>query len=143
MCIRDRCREIIRRTEEELLLQVWEEDLPQIEKDLKELEEKDVRLGLVFFGEEEKKLPFRQYCRHGMLEDKKKEMGGRFITLVSDNKEVVFGQIVEEHTAEVIWSPVSYTHLGRKGAYSQRNSKCTGNSGGFLYINIRYYFRCV
>lgn len=99
-----KCREIIRRTEEELLIQVWEEDLPQIEKDLKELEKKDVRMGLVFFGEEEKKLPFRQYCRHGMLEDKKKEMGGRFITLVSDNKEVVFGQIVEEHTAEVIWS---------------------------------------
>ena len=31
-------------------------------------------------------------------------MGGRFVTLVSDDTEVVFGQIVEEHTAEVIWT---------------------------------------
>ncbi|MPM94620.1 hypothetical protein SDC9_141768 [bioreactor metagenome] len=41
---------------------------------------------------------------HGMGEEKKKEMGGRWITLVSDSKEVVFGQIISKSIAEVIWT---------------------------------------
>lgn len=39
-----------------------------------------------------------------MLTEKREEMGGRFITLVSDEKEVVFGQILSENVAEVIWT---------------------------------------
>lgn len=31
-------------------------------------------------------------------------MGGRWITLVSDNKEVVFGQIINDTVSEVIWT---------------------------------------
>ena len=41
---------------------------------------------------------------HGMGEEKKKEMGGRWITLVSDFKEVIFGQIISKSIAEVIWT---------------------------------------
>lgn len=99
-----KCREIIMRTEKELLVQIWEEDLEQIKSELTEIEGRGVRLGLVYFSEDDKDLPFKQYCRHGMLNDKREEMGGRFVTLVSDGNEVVFGQIVEEHTAEVIWT---------------------------------------
>ena len=99
-----KCREIIKRTKEELLVQIWEEDYLQVEKELIKLEAKGIRIGLVYFSEREIELPFKQYCCHGMLEDKRAEMGGRFVTLVSDNQEVVFGQIVEEHAAEVIWS---------------------------------------
>lgn len=39
-----------------------------------------------------------------MLEEKKEEMGGRFLTLVSDKKEAVFGQIVSDAVSEVIWT---------------------------------------
>lgn len=100
-----KCRNIIRHTEDELLIQIWEEDLPQIEKELKGLEEKGVRLGIVYFSEDENSsIPFKNYSRHGMLAEKRKEMGGRFITLVSDEEEVVFGQIINETVAEVIWT---------------------------------------
>lgn len=99
-----KCREIIQRTRKELLVQIWEEDYKQIETELRKLEESGIRLGVVYFSRQETELPFRQYCCHGMLEEKKAEMGGRFVTLVSDCQEVVFGQIVEAHTAEVIWS---------------------------------------
>lgn len=99
-----KCREIIKGTKKELLVQIWEEDLEQIKKELTELEARKARLGLVYFSENDRNLPFKQYCRHGMLKDKREEMGGRFVTLVSDGAEVVFGQIVEEHTAEVIWT---------------------------------------
>ena len=99
-----KCREVIMRTKRELLVQIWEEDLPQIEAELKELEDQGIRVGLVYFSKEDRELSFRNYCRHGMLDDKREEMGGRFVTLVSDLEEAVFGQIVEEHTAEVIWT---------------------------------------
>lgn len=100
-----KCRNIIQHTEEELLIQIWEEDFPQVENELQELENKGVRLGIVYFSEDENStIPFKHYSRHGMLSEKRKEMGGRFITLVSDEKEAIFGQIVNETVAEVIWT---------------------------------------
>lgn len=100
-----KCRDIIRRTKEELLVQIWMGDLPCVLSDIRMLEEKGCRLGLVIFGAEEgEEIPLKKYCRHGMGEEKKKEMGGRWITLVSDMQEVVFGQIISNSIAEVIWT---------------------------------------
>ena len=39
-----------------------------------------------------------------MLQEKREEMGGRFLTLVSDKQEVVFGQIISDASSEVIWT---------------------------------------
>lgn len=100
-----KCREIIRKTKGELLVQIWKEDLPHVVKDLKAQEEKNIRMGIVVFGAAaDEEIPLKRFCRHGMAEDKKKEMGGRWITLVSDMEEVVFGQILSESIAEVIWT---------------------------------------
>ncbi len=100
-----KCRNLIQNTKEELLLQVWKEDMPQIEKELLEAEQKGIRIGIVYFSEDEKeKLPFQHYSRHGMLTQKKEEMGGRFLTLVADKEKVVFGQILNEDTAEVLFT---------------------------------------
>lgn len=100
-----KCRNLIQHAEKELLIQVWEEDFSQIQEELLEAEERGIRIGIVYFSEDEKtKLPFQHYSRHGMLEEKKKEMGGRFITLVSDGEKVVFGQILNENSAEVIFT---------------------------------------
>jgi sugar-specific transcriptional regulator TrmB len=99
-----KCREIIKKTKGELLVQVWEEDLPFVLKELQELEEKDVRMGIVLFSGKEAEVPLKKYCRHGLVEEKLKEMGGRWITLVRDMEEVVFGQILSGSIAEVIWT---------------------------------------
>lgn len=100
-----KCRDIIRKTKEELLLQIWTEDLPCILEDVRKLEEKGLRLGVVIFGaKDDEKIPLKKYCRHGMGQEKKEEMGGRWITLVSDRREVVFGQIISDTIAEVIWT---------------------------------------
>lgn len=100
-----KCRNIIKNTSKELLIQIWEEDLSEVIEDLKELESKGVQIGLVYFCDNENiKLPFKNSVRHGMLKQKLEEMGGRFITLVSDKREVVFGQILSENVAEVIWT---------------------------------------
>ena len=100
-----KCRSILGKTESELLLQRWEEDLPRLLPKLLELEQKEIRLGIVYFGDhEETEIPLKSICRHGMLEEKKAEMGGRFLTLVSDGREVVFGQIISDAESEVIWT---------------------------------------
>lgn len=100
-----KCRNIINSTEKELLIQIWEEDISEIIDEVIELQDKGVKIGAVFFSENEKfELPLKNYVKHGMLKQKHEEMGGRFITLVSDNKQVVFGQILSGNVAEVIWT---------------------------------------
>lgn len=100
-----KCRSILKGTQSELLLQIWEEDLTQLLTQIQDLEEKGVRLGIVYFGEtKESGIPLKHVCRHGMLEEKRAEMGGRFLTLVSDRQEVVFGQIISDAVSEVIWT---------------------------------------
>lgn len=100
-----KCRDILRRTKDELLMQIWEEDIDCLMAELQKLEARGVPLGLVVFSnDKELQLPLKKYCRHGMIEAKKEEMGGRWITLVADHREVVFGQIISPSVAEVIWT---------------------------------------
>lgn len=100
-----KCRNIINRTEKELLIQIWEEDITEILDEVIALQDKGIKIAMVFFNENEKTtLPINNYVKHGMLKQKYEEMGGRFITLVSDNEQVVFGQILSGNVAEVIWT---------------------------------------
>lgn len=78
-----KCREIIKNTKNELLMQIWEEDLENVLEELQEIEKQDIRMGIVYFSNNENsKVPLKKYCRHGLVEEKLKEMGGRWITLV-------------------------------------------------------------
>ncbi|EGO63761.1 TrmB family transcriptional regulator, partial [Acetonema longum] len=100
-----KCREIIKKTKNELLVQIWEEDLPHVLEDIQELENHNIRIGVVYFSDnEDSVIPLKKYCRHGLVDEKRKEMGGKWITLVSDMNEVVFGQILSNTMAEVIWT---------------------------------------
>lgn len=100
-----KCRNIINSTEKELLIQIWEEDISEILDEVVKMQSMGIKIGVVFFSENEKStLPLNNYVKHGMLKQKYEEMGGRFITLVSDNKQVVFGQILSGNVAEVIWT---------------------------------------
>lgn len=98
-----KCRSLIRHTREELLLQIWDEELDLLADEIRGLEAAEVPAGVVVFSNREE-LPITHYRKHGMLNEKKKEMGGRWITLVSDRKEAVFGQILSGEVAEVIWT---------------------------------------
>lgn len=100
-----KCRDIIRKTKNELLVQIWEEDLPNVLKNIQELEKNNIKMGIVYFSNnKDSKIPLKKYCIHGLVEEKRKEMGGRWITIVSDMKEVIFGQILNNSIAEVIWT---------------------------------------
>jgi len=100
-----KCNDILQRTQSELLLQIWSDDLPHLIDHLKKLENNNIKMGIVIFNiKDEEKIDLASYYKHGMAEEKREEMGGRWITLVSDMKEVVFGQIINDSIAEVIWT---------------------------------------
>ncbi len=100
-----RCRTIIKNTKEELLVQIWEEDIQNVLEDIQVLEQKDIRMGIVYFSKNpESKIPLKKYCTHGFAEDKLKDMGGRWVTIVSDMREAIFGQILSNGMAEVLWT---------------------------------------
>ena len=101
----DKCRNIIKNTKKELYLQIWEEDIEQIIDDLKELESKGINLGVIYYSSsEDSKVDLKSYYRHGLAQEKYEEMGGRWITVVSDSREVIFGQIINKNSVEVIWT---------------------------------------
>lgn len=102
----EKCRCIIKNSNKEVLIQIWYEDLHNILDEIVEFEKKNKNIAVVVFGAPKDKniSELRNIYFHGMGEEKKKEMGGRWITLVSDFKEVVFGQIISESICEVIWT---------------------------------------
>ncbi len=101
----EKCKEIMNRTKDELLLQIWSDDLDNLIEELQLLEQKGIKMGIVIFNlNKNQQVPLKKYYQHGMSQAKKLDMSGRWITLVSDNKEVVFGQIINDNIAEVIWS---------------------------------------
>lgn len=102
-----KCEEIIKNTQKELLIQIWLEDIKELLPSLKELEARGVPVVAIVFveGEEnEVKIPLKSLYLHPLSNLKKIEMGGRFISLVSDMDQVIFGQILNTSSVEVIWS---------------------------------------
>lgn len=102
----EKCRNIIKNSTKEILIQIWYEDLNNILEEIVKFQKKSNNIAVVIFGApKDMEIPeLKNLYFHGMGEEKKKEMGGRWITLVSDSKEVVFGQIISKSIAEVIWT---------------------------------------
>lgn len=102
----EKCREVINNSTKEVLIQIWYEDLNNILDEIIEFQKKSKNIAVVVFGApKDMDIPeLKNLYFHGMEEEKKKEIGGRWITLVSDFKEVVFGQIISKSIAEVIWT---------------------------------------
>ena len=100
-----KCRNIIKNTKKELYLQIWEEDLDEVLEEIKVLEEKNINIGIIYFSNSENSKPdLKSYYDHGLAKEKYDEMGGRWITVVSDTREVIFGQIKNKDNVEVIWT---------------------------------------
>lgn len=101
----NKCRNLIKQTKEELYLQIWKEDLDLVYEDLKSLDDKNIKSLVILYSEKHDYATDLRNCyMHGFEEEKVKEIGGRWITLVSDSKEVVFGYIRNTKNAEVIWT---------------------------------------
>ena len=104
--VMNRCRYLIKHAKESVLIQVWNDDLDEILGELIEFDESHRECAAVYYDvHKEYKLPLKHVYPHGfeenMLEENK---GARWINLVVDGKELLFGHLNSEKDVEVIWT---------------------------------------
>lgn len=101
----NKCRHMIKNAQREVYIQVWKEDILEIEDELKEIQNtlRDV-VVILYSMNHDYDINLKNYYKHGFEESKLEEIGGRWITLVIDSSEMIFGHIQNEKNAEVIWT---------------------------------------
>jgi HTH-type transcriptional regulator, sugar sensing transcriptional regulator len=101
----NKCKHILNKAKHEVYIQVWKEDIEQIIKELSRVETRlDHVVIILYSSNHDYNINLLHYYKHGFEEEKLKESGGRWINIVVDGKEVIFGHIQNEKNAEVIWT---------------------------------------
>jgi sugar-specific transcriptional regulator TrmB len=102
-----RLREVIGRANQHILLQIWEEDVPDIREELALAAQRNVTVTIVAYGHPD--LPFaRVYPHEPGAEEITLEYGGRWIVLSIDGQEIVTGIVSLGKESRAAWS----SHLG-------------------------------
>jgi sugar-specific transcriptional regulator TrmB len=100
----NKCRSLLRNAKSEVYIQVWQEDITQIMDELQAVEEKLDRVVIILYSANHHyDVPLTNYYKHGFEEAKLLESGGRWINIVIDSQELLFGHIHDKN-AEVIWT---------------------------------------
>ncbi|HHY14195.1 MAG TPA: TrmB family transcriptional regulator [Thermoanaerobacterales bacterium] len=105
--ILEKCKEMIDSAENELMIQIWMEEL---EGDIEELlltkeKQNDFNLVTVLYDRKEKyHTELRQIYKHGFEVSKLREMGNRWITVVTDGKEMLHAAVHNFVSAEAIYT---------------------------------------
>lgn len=104
----NKCRYMILNAKKEVYVQVWSDDLSEIETELSTIEEKLQDIVMILYSmKHDYSSKIKHFYKHGFEESKFEEIGGRWITVVVDSSEMIFGNIQEEKNAEIIWTKSS------------------------------------
>ena len=95
-------REYLLHCENELLISVWEDELEEIEDDLKASVSCGENASIVIFGE--KKLDFGKVYHHGREKIILRERGQRRMNVVFDNKHVLIAHFTTEEEASAVFT---------------------------------------
>ncbi|MDT2813988.1 helix-turn-helix domain-containing protein [Vagococcus carniphilus] len=90
-----------------LLIQIWENDLsPNLLKKLQEAEKTVKNFVLILFSNEHHyDIPINNFYIHGFEEEKLQDFGARWVNVVADEKEVVFGTVENDNSSvDVTWT---------------------------------------
>jgi sugar-specific transcriptional regulator TrmB len=99
--ILNKSKYLIQYAKEEVLIQIWQEMVQLLQKTNQRLK----KFVLILFSETQQyDLPFDHYYKHGFEKDKLKEMGSRWISVVIDEKEMIFGSISSKVNGEAVWT---------------------------------------
>ncbi|MEA4907610.1 MAG: TrmB family transcriptional regulator [Anaerolineaceae bacterium] len=102
-----RIRDVIHRAGQQILLQVWEEDAPEIREALQEAAGRGVAIAVVAYGNPD--FPFaRVYSHEPGAEEITQEYGGRWMIVSIDGHEIVAGVVSMGKDSRAAWS----SHLG-------------------------------
>ncbi|MFW8054338.1 TrmB family transcriptional regulator [Vagococcus fluvialis] len=103
----DKTTHLINHAKDSLLIQIWEDELaPKMIDILQKAEKRVERFVLVLFSNEHRyDIPLKKYYIHGFEEEKLKDFGSKWINVVADEKEVVFGTLDKQnHIIDVTWT---------------------------------------
>lgn len=120
----DKCRDIIKNTKKELFIQIWQDDIAEIYDGLKLLESNKINPVVILYSAEHKyDIDLKILYKHGFEKEKLKDIPGRWITLVSDSNEVLFGCIENNKVSEVIWTQ-NYSLVFMAKEYVKHDAYC-------------------
>lgn len=103
----EKVEHLIKHSKSSLLLQIWKQDVSK--ELLLLLQDAEKRLDecvvILFDAEHHYDLPLNHYYKHGFEEDKLADFGSRWINVVRDEEEVVFGTLSEDaNQTDVTWT---------------------------------------
>lgn len=100
----EKCSWLIKKSQEQVLIQIWKDDLTdELEEIIQQKEEEVGKVLVVLYdteGQYNTKIPF--FYRHGFEKNKIDDMGGRWITVTIDSNEMFYGVIKNDTQAEGI-----------------------------------------
>jgi len=98
-----RVREVASRAKDRILLQIWQDEAPELRDELAEASERGVRVAVVAYGDPD--FPFAEVYLHEPGRDQiTAEYGGRWIILSVDAGEIVAGIVSPLEVARAAWS---------------------------------------
>lgn len=100
----DKCSSIIRTAKNELMVQIWADELPYVEKLLKETEKKLKQLIILYDSKDKYDTCLTQVYKHGFEQDRMRETGYRWITIAADNEQMIHAAIPSVGSAEAIYT---------------------------------------
>lgn len=99
-----RLKEVIGRSEERILLQVWRDDAPELGEALAAAAGRGVEIVVVAYGDPGYDAFATVYLHEPGPEQVAREYGGRWVVLSVDGGEVVTGSVYPEETSRAAWS---------------------------------------
>jgi sugar-specific transcriptional regulator TrmB len=104
--IRNKCVELIGQSVDELLIQIWIDDLDErLEQAILEKQAQIKRVLVVLYDSKRQyRTRLRNYYRHGFEKDKLADAGCRWLTIVSDKTEMIYSTIFSRDTAEAVFT---------------------------------------
>lgn len=105
--VMEKSQHLMKQAKNSLLMQMWEEDLSkEVISLLQEIEAKIPNFVLILFSNNHHyDIPLSNYYVHGFEEEKLHDFGSRWINIVADEAEVVFGTLEsDEQVMDVTWT---------------------------------------
>lgn len=100
--ILQRAREMAGRAEQSLLLEVWQEDAPELREALSEAAERGIEVSVIAYGDPG--YPFARVYHHDLVDEVTRGLGARWLVMSLDLREVVTGVLSMGDQSRAAWT---------------------------------------
>lgn len=100
--ILERAREVAGRAGWSLLVEIWQEDAPELREALAEAAGRGVEVAVVAYGEPD--YPFARVYHHDLVDEVTRGLGARWVVLSADMQEIVTGILSLGEESRAAWT---------------------------------------